>query len=570
VTVFEYPRLERADAKLDYPDYTKLEDRVVQDVRTVSVVEGTKLTLQCFLNKSVASAKLVDAKDAAAEVIKLTAASDEPLRYEAPWTCEQSRRLKLELLDEAGRTNQKTVTFNIHVLPNQPPNVKVVFPAKDLEVSPLEELELKATVWDDFGSAKLGLTYSLAGAPPIDVVISEGVAAKQKHEAAHVVRLEDLHAEPDQLLSYHWWAEDIGPDGQPRRIFGDMYFAEVRPFEEIFRQGEQPPGGEQQQRQQQQQQNQQGQGQNAQDAQQLAKLQKDIISATWKLVLREVADPLTKEFPADAEQIQLSQESALEQAAALAERVQDEKSVEHVEAVLNHMQAAATELKSAAETPSREPLRPALSPLSKRTNRSSSSVPASMKSSASNSSNNKVSRASSSKALPVRSSSGSSCSSSTCRMKRTATRPSAPRRSGSRNRRPSGKDRQVQNRLKELARRQGDVNERLKELQSALEEARTEEQKGRRSAGSSSGCRTSSVRFCRTPTSCNRGWSSLRTPSGMTEQRQQLDETRDQVRRASESLEQERVGQAAASGSRAEAAIRRPAGRIPSSGGQPV
>src|SRR5690606_10204383 len=109
---------------------------------------------------------------------------------------------------------------------------------------------------------------------------------KERHEVAHILRLEDLGAEVDQLLTYHWWAEDVGSDGQVRRTMSDMYFAEVRPFEEIFRQGEQPPGGEQQQQRQQNQQ--QGQGQNAKDAQELAKLQKDIINATWKLIRREI------------------------------------------------------------------------------------------------------------------------------------------------------------------------------------------------------------------------------------------------------------------------------------------
>src|SRR5947209_11756398 len=45
VTVFEYPRLEKADARLVFPAYTGLEERIVQDFRTVSVVEGTELTL---------------------------------------------------------------------------------------------------------------------------------------------------------------------------------------------------------------------------------------------------------------------------------------------------------------------------------------------------------------------------------------------------------------------------------------------------------------------------------------------------------------------------------------------
>ena len=53
VTVFEYPRLEKADARLVFPAYTKLPEKLVQDVRTVSVVEGTDLTLMCYLNKAI-------------------------------------------------------------------------------------------------------------------------------------------------------------------------------------------------------------------------------------------------------------------------------------------------------------------------------------------------------------------------------------------------------------------------------------------------------------------------------------------------------------------------------------
>src|SRR4029079_15807580 len=64
VTVFEYPRLEKADAHLKYPCYTGLEPRVVQDVRTLSVVEGTELRLVCYLNKTGKSAALLVDKNA--------------------------------------------------------------------------------------------------------------------------------------------------------------------------------------------------------------------------------------------------------------------------------------------------------------------------------------------------------------------------------------------------------------------------------------------------------------------------------------------------------------------------
>ncbi len=60
VRVFEYPELRRADAHLVFPAYTGLEPKVVEDIRHVTAVEGTELTLICRLNKDVASATLVD------------------------------------------------------------------------------------------------------------------------------------------------------------------------------------------------------------------------------------------------------------------------------------------------------------------------------------------------------------------------------------------------------------------------------------------------------------------------------------------------------------------------------
>src|SRR5262249_42601750 len=54
VKVFENPELERTDATLVYPSYTGLESTTVQDIRHVTAVEGTELTLLCHLNKEVA------------------------------------------------------------------------------------------------------------------------------------------------------------------------------------------------------------------------------------------------------------------------------------------------------------------------------------------------------------------------------------------------------------------------------------------------------------------------------------------------------------------------------------
>ena len=50
VKVFEHPRLDRADATLHFPEYTKLPDKSVPETRRVSAVEGTQLDVAFALN----------------------------------------------------------------------------------------------------------------------------------------------------------------------------------------------------------------------------------------------------------------------------------------------------------------------------------------------------------------------------------------------------------------------------------------------------------------------------------------------------------------------------------------
>ena len=562
MTVFEYPRLERADARLEYPNYTGLEERLIQDIRTLSVVEGTEVTLICQLNKPVKTAQLVEidspqsnekapvAKEPPQALTSAPAGVDQTLAdlpltlrdgntYEVKFSAVKTRRLKLELVDDAGRKNIDQSQIVVQVVPNLPPSFKLAFPGRDLEVSPLEELDIKATTWDDFGVKRMGVNYGLAGKAALDVVLGENVAARQKHELKNVIRFEDLKAEPDQLLAYYFWAEDLDSAGQVRRTSSDMYFAEVRHFDEIFRQGQQQPGGQQQQRQQ------PAGNQNSQTAQELAQLQKDITNATWKLIRRESDSKPSASFVEDVDQVAQSQSTALGQATELGESVRDVESQSHLLAVLDAMQRAVKHLKAAHDQPSIAELKPAMAA-------DQDAYQALLKLRARE---HEVSR-------QQQSQSASSSSSARSQQQRQQmqqldlsneeNRYEAQRLAQAQQEQPEDREtKQILNRLRELARRQHDLNERLKDLQSALQEAATEEKKQE--------IRQQLKRLQDEQRDVLRDTDELQSrmeapenQEQMPEERQQLEQARDQVQRASESLEREKVTQAAASGTRAE------------------
>ena len=272
IGVFDFPALTRADASLNFPAYTGLTNQTIRDTRRVSAVEGTRLTYTLQLNKPVASAKFIG-QDATLAL----ATQSNSLALLNDFTLTKTARYSLELVDADGRTNKNPTEFSIVVLPDRPPEVKLDFPRGDQRVSSLEEMQLVGEAKGEFGLLNYGVGFSVAGQEPQFVGMGQA-AANENRQFTNQISMENLGVSADQVVSYFAWADDHGPDGQVRRTFSDMFFAEVRPFEEIFRQDQ--SGASENQNQQQQQQNQnQGGNQNTR----LAELQKQIVIATWKL-----------------------------------------------------------------------------------------------------------------------------------------------------------------------------------------------------------------------------------------------------------------------------------------------
>jgi len=280
VKVFEFPRLERADADLTYPDYTSLAPKRIENTRRVSAVEGTRCNLTLQLNKPVVRAQFFP-KGVTNPAVSLVVSSNRPVATLAGLTFATNQTYFLQLVDANDRTNKSPEQFVVNVLKNREPELRITSPRGDTRPSALEEVSFEGSVWDDFGLKAYGLAYTEGGGETKFVQLGQTVPANEKRSFKHLLRLEDLGVQPDQLITWFLWADDIGPDGQLRRSLGDMYFAEVRPFDEIFRQGQ---GGQQSG----------GGGESAGGGgprARLAELQKQIINATWKLQRQQSRQP---------------------------------------------------------------------------------------------------------------------------------------------------------------------------------------------------------------------------------------------------------------------------------------
>ena len=236
VSVYDLPALIRSDLTLQYPSYTNLESKTLADAFDVSVVEGTQVTITCKVNKPLAQARLVGSDDVA---IDMQADASDSTIYRLQMMPTKRMKLKLDLADQSGRKNRDPEEFRIDVIPNRPPDLAVVFPGKDVKVSPLEEIQIDYTAIDDFGVIETGLVFQVAGRDPVTAVLGDHLKGGSKHKQSSLQRLEDHRTQPDDLVTYYLYAKDYGPDGQVRLTNSDVFFAEVRAFDEIFRQVDQ-------------------------------------------------------------------------------------------------------------------------------------------------------------------------------------------------------------------------------------------------------------------------------------------------------------------------------------------
>ncbi|MEM1442453.1 MAG: hypothetical protein AAGF67_08925, partial [Verrucomicrobiota bacterium] len=290
IDVFEFPVLVQADALITPPAYLNREPEEKLDTRKITVMEDSRVDWKIRVNKPLADAELFGEDQVS---IPLIPDPNDPTLLTATHNPVESQRYRVHLVDEEERSNKRPPWITVNVKRNEPPELKLTFPGRDFEVSAVQELPIEGEAWDDVQIARIGIAYQL-GDEETEIVLSESaLTGEKKHQLSTFLDIEQLGAEPRDLITYYFWAEDLDRTGQVRRTTSDMFFAEVRFFEEIIREG-QPGGG----------QSQQGQG----SSQKLLELQKDVINAAWKL--RRYHD-LNRPFEAIAKDLDIVQESQL-------------------------------------------------------------------------------------------------------------------------------------------------------------------------------------------------------------------------------------------------------------------
>ncbi|MGE3511968.1 MAG: DUF4175 family protein, partial [Vicinamibacterales bacterium] len=270
VTVVRPPRVTRVDVEYQYPPSLGLRPRIEEDAGDIYAPAGTNVRVIVHTDG-----------DAVAGQLALATGPSLPLNPEAQGLVatlrvERDDSYRLRVADRDGMTAAGETEYFIRMLDDRPPDVRVMRPARDRSVTALEEIDVEAEAQDDFGVTAMELVFSVRGGP--EQVAPFAIQGRAPTVSGRqTLYLEDLGVKPGDFISYYVRARDLPRGRRSVEARSDLFFLEVKPYEQEFSLAQSQGGGA---------------GGSAQ-LDDLVEAQKEIVVATWKLDRRSLASGAT-------------------------------------------------------------------------------------------------------------------------------------------------------------------------------------------------------------------------------------------------------------------------------------
>jgi len=342
--VVDLPFVKQLDLLLNFPAYTRLAAKTVEDGGDVAAVKGTVVNITARLSGRARAARLVLADG---RKVEMRAAGTD---FTGALTVAGDTTYYVELTSVDGEVYRGSNEFDITVLEDQPPTITFERPGRDTKATSIEEVFTQARAEDDYGVAAIEMFFSVNGGAEQRVSLQDlSRASEGGLTGAHTFFLEEFKLKPGDFVSYYAKARDATSE-----TTSDIYFIEVKPFEMQYKQAQQQGGGGG------------GGGGGEEDQNALTRRQKELIAATHRL-LREGARYTPQERRDGYEAVASGQEKlradTLEFIDRLRRRMGEQpEGREELQKMSEHLNGAAREMEGAPPPLRKEAARDALPP----------------------------------------------------------------------------------------------------------------------------------------------------------------------------------------------------------------
>ncbi|HEX8138120.1 MAG TPA: DUF4175 family protein [Pyrinomonadaceae bacterium] len=256
--VVDLPFVKQLDLLLNFPAYTRISAKTIEDGGDIAALKGTVATVTARLTGKARAARLVLADGRKVEM------RAEGQGFVGSLTVTADTSYYVELVSMDGEAYRGSNEYDISVLEDAPPTIAFERPGRDTKATNLEEVFTQARAEDDYGVSSVEMFFSVNGGQEQKINLQEfGRDAQRSLTAAHTFFLEELKLKPGDFISYYARARDASNE-----TTSDIYFIEIKPFEMQYKQSQQGGGG--------------GSG-GGEDQNALTRRQKELIAATHRL-----------------------------------------------------------------------------------------------------------------------------------------------------------------------------------------------------------------------------------------------------------------------------------------------
>jgi len=280
VTAIYPPRVERIDLHYAYPSFAGLAPRDEPDGGDIYAPAGTRVRLRIHTDKAIAQGEI--ALGASAVPVRAVG----PRTVEADLVLARDDSYRVRLSDVDGLRSSGDTEYFIRLMDDRPPDVRILRPSADQQITPLEEIAIEARADDDYGIAAFDLVYAVGGGPERIVPFDRVSGTSVQKIGTRLLPAEELGVKPGDVITYYARARDVGRGKRSTRAASDIFFLEVTPFngEFVAAQSQASAAG-------------------AAEAQieSLIQAQKEIIASTWNVERRSQAGRSAEDVKAIAQ-----------------------------------------------------------------------------------------------------------------------------------------------------------------------------------------------------------------------------------------------------------------------------
>ena len=236
LTVLDRPLLRSFHIKLDYPAYTKISPRALDEfVGDVTALTGTRITISGAANKPLKEAFVQYGNNTR---LPLTVHGE---KFFVSFPLLTDNSYHIAVVDEEGLSNSEPVQYQIKAVPDEYPSITILEPGRNIDIAGDQSLNLLLQVKDDFGFSSMRLGYRLiksryeqAHAEYTFLAMMFSPDAGAQIEIPFQWNLSKLNLVPEDVVEYFAEVFDNDRVQGPKSGRSSLYLLRLPSLDEVF------------------------------------------------------------------------------------------------------------------------------------------------------------------------------------------------------------------------------------------------------------------------------------------------------------------------------------------------